>query len=311
MSVLITNIWIAALIFLSQFTVPEHLEKHLEMVHQDKVIDRPARSQFILPVPGPPLVDDSRLDAYMDHLDSLVVSPPVNAKINAAGGITPGRSGHRLYRSKFKNKFYASFYSGGTHPVHVPLIAVQPRVDSELLGHIRVQPIGRYVTFFNPGNKSRTNNISLASKAIDNHVVFPGDIFSFNQVVGRRTKEKGYQTAKVIVHGEYSEGIGGGICQVSSTLFNAVDRAGLHVIQRFSHSKHVSYVPPGRDATVSWHGPDFQFQNNYNQPILIRAHSYGSHVSFNLYSSDVINTKPKKVPAPPKKLPRQHEDRDQ
>ncbi|WKB36947.1 VanW family protein [Terrilactibacillus sp. S3-3] len=306
---MITHIWIAALIFLNQFIVPEHLEKHLEMVHKEKIIDRPTRSQFVLPVTGPPLVDNDRLNAYMDHLNSLVVSPAVNAKINASGGITPGRSGHRLYRRMFKDQFYASFYSGGTQPVHVPLIAVQPKVDSELLGQIRVQAIGRYATFFNPGNKSRANNITLALKAINNHVVFPGEIFSFNHVVGRRTKAKGYRTAKVIVRGEYSEGIGGGICQVSSTLFNAADRAGLHIVQRFSHSKHVSYVPPGRDATVSWYGPDFQFQNNYHQPILIRAHSSGSHLSFTLYSSDVINFKPKHVPAPAKKLPRQHEHR--
>ena len=77
--------------------------------------------------------------------------------------------------------------------------------------------------------------------------------------------------AKIIVRGEFSEGIGGGICQISSTLYNAVDRAGLKIVERYSHSRSVPYVPPGRDATVNWGGPDFSFKNNYNQPILIRA----------------------------------------
>lgn len=90
-----------------------------------------------------------------------------------------------------------------------------------------------------------------------------------------RTPDKGYMKAPVIVRGELSEGVGGGICQVSSTLFNAVDRAGLEIVQRYSHSRRVPYVPPGRDATVSWGGPDLRFQNKYNQPVLIRAKQHG------------------------------------
>jgi vancomycin resistance protein YoaR len=102
----------------------------------------------------------------------------------------------------------------------------------------------------------------------------------------------------VIVRGEYAEDIGGGICQVSSTLFNAVDNAGLKIVQRFSHSRHVPYIPPGRDATVSWYGPDFEFKNMYNQPILIQARTIGNLLVIKLYSSEVIEYKPKKVPFP-------------
>lgn len=88
-------------------------------------------------------------------------------------------------------------------------------------------------------------------------------------MVGERISGKGYMPATVIVKGEFSEDFGGGICQVSSTLFNAVDNAGLKVVQRYSHSREVSYVPLKRDATVSWNGPDLIFKNEYNQPILI------------------------------------------
>ena len=90
---------------------------------------------------------------------------------------------------------------------------------------------------------------------------------------------------------------------MSSTLFNAVDRAGLRIIERYSHSRHVSYVPPGRDATVSWYGPDFRFQNKYNQPILIRAKQYGGSMVVTLHSSDMINYSSKKVPNAPSRLP--------
>ncbi|WP_062047010.1 VanW family protein [Bacillus sp. JCM 19034] len=120
-------------------------------------------------------------------------------------------------------------------------------------------------------------------------MLFPGEVFSFNTTVGKRTIERGYLPAPIIIRGELSEGVGGGICQVSSTLFNAVDLAHLKVIQRYSHSKQVPYVPPGRDATVSWYGPDFSFQNNYNQPILIRSFVSGGQMTISLFSSDDID----------------------
>ncbi|WP_235715677.1 VanW family protein [Alkalihalobacillus hemicellulosilyticus] len=124
---------------------------------------------------------------------------------------------------------------------------------------------------------------------MNNYVVFPGETFSFNHVVGKRTIERGYLPAPIIIRGELSEGVGGGICQVSSTLYNAVDYAHMKIIERYSHSKRVPYVPPGRDATVSWYGPDFTFQNNYNQPILIRSFIYGGQLTISLFSSDDIN----------------------
>src|SRR5699024_7644450 len=106
---------------------------------------------------------------------------------------------------------------------------------------------GSYVTYFKETNKERSHNIRLSTEAINNHVVFPNDEFSFNEVVGERTKEKGYMKAPVIVKGELSEDIGGGICQVSSTLFNAVDLKGIQTVERYSHSRSVPYVPQGQD----------------------------------------------------------------
>src|SRR5699024_11541629 len=123
------------------------------------------------------------------------------------------------------------------------------------------------------------------SDAIDSHVVFPGETFSFNKIVGKRTEEKGYKRAPVIVKGELAEDIRGGICQTSSTLYNAVDLQGIEIVERYSHSRSVRYVPPGRDPTVSWWGPDFSFKNKLHQPILIRTIAENAEMTINIYSS--------------------------
>ncbi|MGE7781554.1 VanW family protein [Peribacillus sp. NPDC097264] len=296
------HIWITGLLLFAQ---PVELSDSLTVTQQGQTIASVDRENFSLPLPGTPMIDDEKLRIFIDKLDQQVYRAPINARLNDQGGIVPGQVGYKLYRQAFKEQFYAYFFGKGPSKIEAPEMDVYPKVDSEILAHIRHQKIGQYVTYFNSNNKSRSHNISLAAKAIDNHVVFPNETFSFNQVVGKRTKDKGYMSAPIIVRGELSEGVGGGICQVSSTLYNAVDRAGLRIDQRYSHSRRVPYVPPGRDATVSWYGPDFRFQNKYNQPILIRAKRYGGSMIVTLYSSDVINNEQKKVPKAPAKLPKE------
>lgn len=295
------QIWLAGLLFFAQPV--EHPDNSLTVTRQGEKITIMNRENFTMPLPGTPLINDKKYDEFIEMLDQKVYLAPQNAVINDQGGIDPEQVGYRINRRVLKEKFYEYFYGNGPYEVEVPLSVVYPRVDSELLADIRTQQIGQYVTYFNSNNKSRTHNIFLAAEAIDNHVIFPNETFSFNKVVGKRTLEKGYLRAPIIVRGELSEGVGGGICQVSSTLFNAVDRAGLKIVERYSHSRNVPYVPAGRDATVSWYGPDFRFQNQYNQPILIRAKRFGGTMIVTLYSSDVINYEPRLVPSAEKQLP--------
>jgi vancomycin resistance protein YoaR len=234
------------------------------------------------------LIDQTKLDKLMNHLDHQMYKAPVNAEIDKSGKILPEKTGYRLNREIFSEKFHGYFFGSGAARVEAPRIKLYPRVDKELLANIRSARIGTYVTFFNKNNKQRTKNIYLAAEAINNTVIFPGETFSFNGVVGNRTAAKGYLRAPIIIRGELSEGIGGGICQVSSTLFNAIDNAGLKVIERYSHSRRVPYVPAGRDATVSWYGPDFRFTNKYSEPVLIRAAVYGASVMVTIYSTNEV-----------------------
>lgn len=267
----------------------------LQIKENDDTLAIVNRKDITLPMPGLELVDPFKYEQLLSQIEQQIEVKPEDATLSDSGNIIPEKVGSKLNRHAFTEQFFQYYFNNRLSTLEVPKIRVYPKVDSELLSIIRTKRIGQYITYFNSRNKARSNNIALAVEAINNEVVFPGEIFSFNKVVGQRTVEKGYMKAPEIVKGELIEGIGGGICQVSSTLFNAVDYSGVTMVERFSHSKHVPYVPPGRDATVSWYGPDFSFKNEYNQPILIRAKVIGGMVIVFVYSSEDINYQPRKI----------------
>jgi vancomycin resistance protein YoaR len=278
------------------FVQQPHMPERLSITNNGQTILIVNREDFSPIMPGFPIIDQSKYKLTFDKIEKFVNKEPKNAWIDKEGNIFPEQVGYQIYRKAFMENLYKYYYGDGPATFEVPLLAIYPNVDSELLAEIRSLRIGRYVTSFNNQNKTRTNNIKIAVNTINNTVVFPGETFSFNKVVGKRTANKGYLRAPIIIKGELSEDIGGGICQVSTTLFNAVDNAGLQIIQRFSHSRKVPYIRPGRDATVSWYGPDFVFKNNYNQPILIQAKTLGNKIIIKVFSSDVIEYKPRKIP---------------
>ena len=137
--------------------------------------------------------------------------------------------------------------------------------------------ISEFPTRYDATNTNRSQNLSLATKKINGTVLMPGETFSFNQVVGKRTIDAGYKDAKIYENGKVVDGLAGGICQVSSTLYNAVLLANLEIVERTNHSFTTSYVKAGRDATVVYGVKDFQFKNNRNYPIKIEG-SVGSGI---------------------------------
>lgn len=145
------------------------------------------------------------------------------------------------------------------------------------------QPIAQYTTYFDSSQVNRTVNIQLAAKAIDGKMLAPGERFSFNETVGERTAEKGYKEAIIIEGDVFTPGLGGGICQVSSTLCNAVLLANLEIMERHPHSLPISYVPPGQDATVAWPVLDFKFRNSSGSYLLIRSFIDENSLTFKIY----------------------------
>ncbi|WP_042342181.1 VanW family protein [Bacillus timonensis] len=279
---------------------PFHPQENLYITYKGEPIATVNRAEYSIPLLGVPTLNTKKYSDFLNYLEEQVYEESKDAKISRSGEIQQEHVGVRLDKDKFTKLFYSHFFGKGDS-LEVPIQRIYPRVDSELLSTIRVKKIGQYVTHFNSSNKERSTNIALSAAAIDSYVLFQNETFSFNQVVGKRTAARGYQPAPEIIKGELIEGIGGGICQTSSTLFNAVDLAGVKIVERYSHSKRVGYVPPGRDATVSWYGPDFLFKNTYNQPILIRAKVYGGSLIVTVYSSEDINYQPRKITPKPKK----------
>lgn len=142
---------------------------------------------------------------------------------------------------------------------------------------------GCFYTSCPNSSSERKNNITLAVNAIDKTFIDIGGCFSFNDTVGERSESRGYQNAKIIVGGQFADGVGGGVCQVSTTLYNAVIKSGLKVVEHHAHSLPVSYVSPSFDAMVSFRWADLRFINNTGFPIYIRANFDGEKITVKIF----------------------------
>ena len=166
----------------------------------------------------------------------------------------------------------------------IPLKITIPEITLNDLGKEAFpQILGTFSTTYNTSNQNRITNLKLASEKIDGTIILPGETFSYNKVVGERTIAKGYKEAAVYAGGKVVDGIGGGICQLSSTLYNSVLYANLEITSRSNHRFLTSYVTAGRDATVSWGTIDFCFKNTRSYPIKITSEVKNGVVTTSIY----------------------------
>ncbi|EGK11200.1 VanW domain protein [Desmospora sp. 8437] len=233
----------------------------------------------------PKTLDREKWEKWFEKVQKDVEISAVDARMERLGSpIEPEKEGKRI-RVEEVEAWIANLPKGINKPRKLPVETLKPKVTAAQLEQVDQKRIGRYTTRYNPGEINRTTNVRLSSQAINNLVLSPGEEFSFNKTVGQRTAQRGYKNATVIVNGEFTDGMGGGICQTSSTLYNSVDHAGLEVTARFSHSKEVTYVPKGRDATVAWYGPDFKFRNSLSKPVLIKSTANGGYLTVEIFTS--------------------------
>jgi vancomycin resistance protein YoaR len=156
--------------------------------------------------------------------------------------------------------------------------------EAERLG-IR-ERISTFTTDMGTSSSNRIHNVQLMADYIDGTIVRPGETFSFNESVGPRTAERGFREGQMIIGSLLLPSIGGGVCQTATTLFNNAFELGLPIVERHNHSFYISHYPMGRDATVSWGGPDFGFENDLESGILIKTSYTDSTLTFSFYGTD-------------------------
>lgn len=172
--------------------------------------------------------------------------------------------------------------------IEVPLVFTEPDITTALLKENLFRDVlGTYTTTVS-GTSDRKSNVKLAAQACNGTIIMPGETFSYNETVGQRTTAAGYKAANAYMNGEVVQEVGGGICQVSSTLYNATLLANLEITERHNHTYESSYVPLGLDATVSWGGPDYKFTNNTDYPIkVVTSYSSSDRLTCTIYGTDL------------------------
>ena len=175
--------------------------------------------------------------------------------------------------------------SGDAIRVKADVTIQEPTVTKDLASRCK-DKIGSFQTNFNAGNVSRSKNLSNAARLINDHVIYPGETFSVHDTISPLTEENGYYAAPSYSNGEVVDSIGGGVCQVSTTLYNAVLKAELEVVERSPHSMVVSYVKPSMDAAIAGDYKDFKFRNDTEVPIYIEGGVYSGTIYFNIYGEE-------------------------
>ena len=256
-------------------------------------------------------VDGPMAESYLINYAKAMGQVGTNATITLEGDKVvhhPAKVGRKLDVTATMKRLQEQMQEGKVETLELVINeSAQPTItDKDLVSITSI--LGSFTTYFDGSNISRAHNIHLASQKIHQTFIPAGGIFSFNQVVGERTPEAGYDDAPVFMGGRLVPGIGGGICQVSSTLFNTALLSGMDIVERDTHFAPVSYIPVGLDATVAWGYIDFQFKNPYSHPIYVIAEEGAGYVTITILGAkedvpqSVTITKGKEQKIPNKKI---------
>ncbi len=238
----------------------------LRRVHAQTLRDRP------IALPMPALLDDAPSTRWLLRIKDLVDRKPVEPRLDPRKGtLQAAQDGVSLDLLGTLERIEEALGSGATE-VNVALLPRTPLLGAHSFDHVNMGVVlGEFETRYNRGNTSldRTHNLKVAAAKIDGYVLQPRETFDFNAVVGDRTTRNGFKLAPVIADGELTSGMGGGTCQIASTLHAAVFFAGLPIATRFPHSRPSFYIKLGLDATVVYGSQNFRFKNDRSYPVVL------------------------------------------
>ncbi len=223
-----------------------------------------------------PLTFDNRsARRFLKRTFSREQRAAVDARVVVRDGkiyITESREGVAIDIEQLVDDMTVAAAAGGFGTVSVSTRPVYPNVSSDELRSMGLSALGsEFTTYYGTDNKARADNIALAAKLVDGTIIRPGHTFSLNQTLGPRTQNRGFDSAPVIVDGVLRQGVGGGVCQYATTLFNAVFFAGLPIVERHTHTFAIEHYPVGRDAAVAWGSADLRFKNDTGRPLMITS----------------------------------------
>ncbi len=241
-------------------------------------------------IPLETALDDGRLEAFINEKCASAIVEPQNASIVRANGafqVTPSVTGKNVDIKATKDALNAALANGLSEPVSATATVsdVNPAITTEALSSIQ-DVLGTFSTSFSSSGASRSKNLQVGSSKINTRVLMPGETLSGYECMHPFTVSNGYATAAAYENGQVVDSVGGGVCQISTTLYNAVLRAELLVAQRQNHSMVVSYVKPSQDAAIAGTYKDLKFTNNYSTPIYIEGYTSGKTITFTIYGKE-------------------------
>ena len=220
---------------------------------------------------------------------------PQNAKLKINSNsknvfeITPERYGVEVDKISLIDEIYSTYISNKPLKFNIPTKKIKPEIiKNDLLKHTHLR--SDFSTDISSSSDSRKHNIKNALNSLNRIQILPNETFSFNKAVGKRTAENGYREAKIIINNEFVDGLGGGVCQVSSTLYNSALLAGLEIVEANKHSKQVGYVKYGFDAMVNFGSSDLKFKNNTNEKLTIITNYSNKIARIRIFGEGLNNT---------------------
>jgi vancomycin resistance protein YoaR len=228
---------------------------------------------------------------YFAGLARAVLKPPreVSFAISNTGEakMVPSKDGRKLDTEATARAFLTAALSRTDRETKLMVVVDHPRLSTERAKALGIKGlVGSYTTYYG-GDPNRLHNVGLVSDLIDRQTIAPGATFSFNKTTGERNAEKGFLEAPVIINGELQNGLGGGVCQVSTTVFNAAYEAGLPISERHNHALYIDHYPLGRDATVNYPDLDLKFVNDTGHWLLLETIIGPSSLTVRLFGTPV------------------------
>ncbi|MGL5822894.1 MAG: VanW family protein [Sarcina sp.] len=234
--------------------------------------------------------DKDHINETLKNLNFQIQVNPKNATLNIKGEEIVAIEGEKGFSLDIEKSMeiidgnISGDINNSESVLELPIKEIEPKIKSDMIKDINGK-FSSASTSFNTGDLSRNTNLKIATQQVNGTILLPGEEFSYNEVVGERSTARGFKAAGAFSGGEVVQSIGGGICQISSTLYQAIMRSGIESTERYNHTMSVSYAKPSEDATVAWGYLDYKFKNPYKHPIYIQGIITDGIVTFNVYGN--------------------------